>query len=164
MTATGILIRQATADDGDALAELDFRNWTRAAEVMPRPDQPRRPYFDDRTTPDQVLVAERDGVLVGWVLLRPPTPVPSNQHVLQIQGLGVDAAARGAGIGMALLEAAADAARARGARKLSLRVLATNTPARRLYERAGYQTEGTLREEFLIDSHYVDDILMARPL
>ncbi|MFL6078137.1 MAG: GNAT family N-acetyltransferase [Mycobacteriales bacterium] len=164
MAANGIVIRQATADDGDTLSELDFRCWTPIAEVMPRPEKPRRPFFDDRLTPDQVLVAERDATIVGWLALRPSTPVPSNRHVLQIQGLGVVPEARGAGIGMALLETAADVARSRGARKLTLRVLATNTPAQRLYARAGYHTEGTLREEFLIENQYVDDILMARPL
>jgi ribosomal protein S18 acetylase RimI-like enzyme len=165
VATNGILIRQATAEDGDALADLDFRCWTPIADVMPRPEKPRRPYFvEDRLAPEQVLVAERDGTVVGLLALRPSTPLPSNRHVLQIQGLSVDPDARGAGIGLALVEAAADVARSRGARKLTLRVLSTNAPARRLYDRAGYQTEGTLREEFLIDDHYVDDILMARPL
>jgi ribosomal protein S18 acetylase RimI-like enzyme len=165
VAAKGTLIRQATADDGDALSDLDFRCWAPIADVMPRPEKPRRPYFvDGQLEPEHVLVAERDGTVVGLLILRPPTPVPSNRHVLQIQGLSVDPDARGAGIGLALVETAADVARSRGARKLTLRVLATNTPARRLYDRAGYRTEGTLREEFLIDNNYVDDILMARPL
>jgi RimJ/RimL family protein N-acetyltransferase len=33
-----------------------------------------------------------------------------------------------------------------------------------LYERLGFSREGTLREEFLIDGRYVDDVLMARRL
>ena len=165
MAANDIVIRQATADDDGALSDLEFRCWTPIADVMPRPEKPRSPYFEDgRLSPDQVLVAERDGTVVGLLILRPPTPVPSNQHVLQIQGLSVHPDARGAGIGLALVEAAAPLARSRGARKLTLRVLATNTPARRLYDRAGYHTEGTLGEEFLIEDRYVDDILMARPL
>ena len=55
-------------------------------------------------------------------------------------------------------------ARARGARKLSLRVLGTNATAMRLYERLGFQVEGTLRDEFCIDGRYVDDVLMAKHL
>jgi RimJ/RimL family protein N-acetyltransferase len=55
-------------------------------------------------------------------------------------------------------------ARARGARKLSLRVLGTNAPAQRLYERHGYVTEGRYVDEFLIEGHFVDDLSMAKTL
>jgi RimJ/RimL family protein N-acetyltransferase len=73
----------------------------------------------------------------------------------------VDPAYQGRGAGQALLRAAADEARSRGARKLSLRVLGWNTSARRLYERCGFVVEGVLVREFLIDGEYVDDVLMA---
>ena len=52
----------------------------------------------------------------------------------------------------------------RGARKLSLRVLGDNTVARGLYESCGFAVEGVLRDEFLVDGRYVDDVLMARDL
>lgn len=55
-------------------------------------------------------------------------------------------------------------ARRRGAQKLSLRVLAPNGAARRLYESCGFTVEGVLREEFFLDGRYVDDVLMARRL
>jgi RimJ/RimL family protein N-acetyltransferase len=45
---------------------------------------------------------------------------------------------------------------------VSLRVLATNPRARRVYERAGFSVEGVLREEFVLDGAFVDDVLMAR--
>ncbi len=43
-------------------------------------------------------------------------------------------------------------------------MLATNTAAQRLYAACGFETEGVLREEFLLDGQYVDDWLMARLL
>jgi GNAT superfamily N-acetyltransferase len=52
--------------------------------------------------------------------------------------IAVEAHARGAGTGDALLDALAKAAAAAGHRELSLRVSARN-PAARLYERAGYE-------------------------
>jgi hypothetical protein len=48
--------------------------------------------------------------------------------------------------------------------KLSLRVLATNEVARRLYTAAGFETEGVLVDEFLLDGRNVDDHLLARRL
>ena len=64
----------------------------------------------------------------------------------------------------ALLSAAEDGARARGARKLSLRTFSTNPQAIRLYTRFGFEREGLLRGEFLIEGQYVDDILLAKDL
>jgi ribosomal protein S18 acetylase RimI-like enzyme len=68
------------------------------------------------------------------------------------------------GIGRALVEAAVGEAAARGARRLTLRVLSSNPGARALYESAGFAVEGVLREEFLLEGRYVDDLLMARAL
>ncbi len=68
------------------------------------------------------------------------------------------------GVGRALLDAAVREAEARGARRLTLRVLAPNEPARRLYESAGFVVEGVQSELFLHDGAYVDDVLMALDL
>jgi ribosomal protein S18 acetylase RimI-like enzyme len=79
-------------------------------------------------------------------------------------GLAVAPEARRRGVGSALLSAAEQHARARGARKLFLRVLSTNQSALRLYGRLGYEREGVLRDEFLINGRYTDDVLMAKHL
>ena len=55
-------------------------------------------------------------------------------------------------------------ARDRGARKLSLHVLSTNPGAMRLYTRLGFEQEGVLRGEFLIEGRYVNDILLTKHL
>ncbi|CAM5537162.1 GNAT family N-acetyltransferase OS=Streptomyces alboniger OX=132473 GN=CP975_09635 PE=4 SV=1 [Streptomyces alboniger] len=72
--------------------------------------------------------------------------------------------ARGAGVGRALLRAAQEEARLQGARRLTLRVLGHNAPARKLYESEGFVVEGILPEEFLLEGAYVDDVLMGRTL
>ncbi len=81
-----------------------------------------------------------------------------------IRGLAVDPAYQGKGIGGTLVDAAIAEATARGAVKLSLRVLSTNEGARRLYARAGFETEGVLVDEFFLDGRDVDDHLLARRL
>jgi RimJ/RimL family protein N-acetyltransferase len=45
-----------------------------------------------------------------------------------------------------------------------LRVLEPNRAARQLYARSGFEIEGILREQFLLNDRYVDDILMALDL
>lgn len=119
-------------------------------------------FFGERSAPSDVLVAEVDGCVGGWVRVQSPTPMLSHAHVLEINGLAVDPDRQGAGIGQRLVEAAVQECRRRGARKVTLRVLGPNTAARRLYEKCGFVTEGLLREEFLLMDRYVDDVLMAR--
>jgi RimJ/RimL family protein N-acetyltransferase len=98
------------------------------------------------------------------VALRRPTHLPSHAHVLEVAGLAVSPLHQRLGVGEVLVRGVVDEAAARGARKLSLRVLAPNAGARRLYERCGFVLEGVLRGEFLLDGEYVDDVLMARHL
>jgi ribosomal protein S18 acetylase RimI-like enzyme len=67
-------------------------------------------------------------------------------------------------VATALLTAAEQRARERGARKLSLRVLSSNPDAIRLYTQLGFEQEGRLLGEFLIEGRYVDDLLLAKRL
>ncbi|WEO97866.1 GNAT family N-acetyltransferase [Streptomyces sp. FXJ1.172] len=154
-------IRIAVADDEADLALLDRATWSTLHAVSPAPEAP---FFDERHLPEDYLVAEADGRVVGYIRLARPTPLASNAHVLQIQGLAVADEARGRGVGRALVRAAVEEARGRGARRLSLRVLGHNAPARALYESEGFAVEGVQPEEFLLDGAYVDDVLMGRKL
>ena len=123
-----------------------------------------QPFFGSRTSPVDVLVAVLDGEVAGYVKLGRETPLPASDHVVRINGLAVAPERQRRGVGRALLAAAADAARARGARKLSLGVFAPNDGARRLYESVGFVVEGVRREEFFVEGRYVDDVLMALDL
>lgn len=157
-----IQIRQARLEDEDALARVDAATWT--ADVSPAPPPPPgTSFFGARTLPEDVLVAESETV-IGYAKLTQPIALASHEHVLELGGLAVDPDRQRTGAGRRLVEAIAEEARARGARKLSLRVLGPNTAARELYATCGFVTEGTLQAEFLLDGRYVDDVLMARYL
>ncbi|MFD8237084.1 GNAT family N-acetyltransferase [Streptomyces sp. NPDC059696] len=155
-------IRVARPEDDGELALLDRLTWSHLHAVMPEPQPPYPPFFSERHAPEDCLVAELDGRLAGYVQLGFPTPLDSNRHVRQIQGLAVAEEARGRGTGRALVRAAVDEARRRGARRLTLRVLGHNTAARALYEAEGFVVEGVLPEEFLLDGTYVEDVFMGR--
>ncbi|MFB7495475.1 GNAT family N-acetyltransferase [Streptomyces sp. NPDC056161] len=157
-------IRLARPEDEAALSLLDRETWSPLHAVQPRPQPPYRPFFSERCGPGDHLVAEVDGVVVGYIRLALPTELACNAHVRQIQGLAVADSARGAGVGRALLRAVQDEARRRGARRITLRVLGHNAPARALYESEGFAVEGVLPGEFLLDGAYVDDVLMGRSL
>ncbi|MGW2747628.1 N-acetyltransferase family protein [Streptomyces sp. NPDC001450] len=157
-------IRIALPADDEDLTLLDKATWSTLHAVMPEPQPPYDPFFSERHSPEDTLVAELDGRLVGYVRLGFPTSLAVNAHVRQIQGLAVHADARGRGVGRALVRAAIEEARRRDARRITLRVLGHNTLARRLYEAEGFVVEGVLPEEFLLDGVYVDDVFMGRAL
>jgi len=160
----GVTVRPATRADDAALADLDRRTWSPRHEVVEGPPPPGRPFFGPGAEPAGHLVAEQAGVVVGYVRVGARTPLPSNAHVRQVQGLVVAPEVRGQGIGRALVEAAVTAARAEGARRIWLRVLGTNAGAQRVYAAAGFTVEGVLPGEFLREGRYVDDVIMGRSL
>jgi len=164
---SSVAVRVARTGDEAALGRLDAAAWTPASgfpSVIERVNDPFFTFFTDDSPPEAHLVAELDGRLAGYIRVKPVTPLRENAHVLGIVGLAVAPGTRRRGVGSALLAAAEQHAWARGARKLSLRVLGTNETAMRLYERCGFQREGTLRDEFCIGGRFVDDVVMAKHL
>ncbi|MFJ1645326.1 GNAT family N-acetyltransferase [Streptomyces sp. NPDC088258] len=164
-------IRPAVRADDHALSLLDRASWSPLHTVTPRPAPPFGPFFDASHPPEEFLVAEAvpgggrgEEAVAGYIRLARPLRLVSNAHVRQIQGLAVHDWARGRGVGRALLRAGALHARNQGARRLTLRVLGHNAPARGLYESEGFVVEGVLRGEFLLEGAYVDDVCMALSL
>ncbi|MGI8973873.1 MAG: GNAT family N-acetyltransferase [Gaiella sp.] len=163
VAARTLRIRFATPEDDAVLAAIDEATWSPA--ISPAPAHPAEEgFFRPGIDPEDTLVAIRAETVVGYLLLGPPTPLQASAHVQMVRGLAVDPDAQRAGVGRALLDAAVEEASARGARKLSLRVLGSNGGARLLYETSGFEVEGVLRGEFQLDGRDVDDVLMARRL
>ena len=67
---------------------------------------------------------------------------PVKPGVFLMDGIFVDAAARGQGVGTALLQGVETEARAQGLTRVRLDVIDTNPRARALYERAGFEAVG----------------------
>jgi ribosomal protein S18 acetylase RimI-like enzyme len=155
------MIRPAELSDDEALVDADDATWSTLTTPAPKPGRPRSHFA--RMPVEDVIVGVLDGRTVGYAVLRNVFgEEPAHRHVLEINGLAVHPDAAGRGIGAQLVEAAVAEAARRGARKVTLRVLGHNARARALYERCGFIVEGVLREEFLLDGAYVDDVLMAR--
>ncbi|WP_340697275.1 GNAT family N-acetyltransferase [Cellulosimicrobium funkei] len=69
-------------------------------------------------------------------------PSPDDATVAELVSVWVEPGARGSGVAASLLARADDLAAGLGARTLALWVTATNAPALRLYERAGFAPTG----------------------
>lgn len=147
--------------DEAALTDLDVVD---PGTGFPSVAERRTEGFFAARDPEDTLVAEVSGRLAGYLTLTHPTSLPENAHVWMIHGFRVAPEFRGQGLGRALLDEAGRTVRARGGRKLSLRVLASNRRARAVYAAAGFVVEGVLGQEFTIDGVPVDDLLFARYL
>ena len=97
----------------------------------------------DAAGPVERIVAEREGTIVGSVLLFPPATEAYGSAAVKVDRpevrlLAVLPEARGQGIGVALMKECARRARRAGAAALGLHTTDIMRAAVRLYERLGY--------------------------
>lgn len=159
-----LTIRRAEPDDADALHEIFT-----AAEVYAATLQlpyPSREYWRRRLTEniDSVynLVGLIEGRIVGMVGVDTFPNRPRRKHAGAI-GICVHHDWQGKGVGKALMQAIVDFAdNWLNLTRLELEVYADNQSAIRLYERFGFEVEGTLRQHALRDGEFVDSIVMGR--
>ncbi len=103
------------------------------------------------------------GVSYGYVLREPAGAVAAFctvwivQDELHINNVAVAPAHRGQGVGMALLRFVLRFAAGLGARRATLEVRRSNTAAKKLYERLGFETVGVRRNYY---SSPVEDALV----
>ena len=111
---------------------------------------------------DVLLVAERDGEIVGAAGLLAPGIHARRRHVMGL-GISVAVRAQGQGVGTALMAALCDYAdRWVGVLRIELTVYTDNEVAIRLYRKFGFEIEGTGRGYALRDGSFVDAHAMAR--
>lgn len=120
-------------DDADFFA-------TRYDDMVREPDQTWRDWVADATAGDDktLFVAEDGDAWLGVV----GAFVRINPLEVQLISMWVDPAARGRGVARALIRAVARWSLGRGSARVVLFVQEANTPARKLYERAGFELTG----------------------
>lgn len=115
--------------------------------------------------PGAVFGAFACGALHGVAGLTRYASAVRLRHKATVWGMHVLPAARGRGLGKALLQAIAAHARASGIEILQLGVAVDNAPARALYAAAGYVPYGQERAALRLGpGRYVDEVLMALDL
>lgn len=135
-----ISIRRAKARDLDALVALLAALFSLEADFRPDAARQRRGLALLLAPGGHrlVLVAERDGVVVGMVTVQLVVSTAEGGLAGLVEDLVVAAAARRGGIGRRLLVRAGAWARARGASRLQLLADRGNLPALRFYARLGW--------------------------
>jgi ribosomal protein S18 acetylase RimI-like enzyme len=136
-----LLALEETAFAGDRLSRRSFRNLLRAgsAALVVAEAQPRA--WRDGEGASQLdfgfqrIEPSEERTILGYALVL----FRERAKSARLYSIAVADGAKGKGVARALLSAAEDAARARGASTLRLEVRADNQPALKLYERQGYR-------------------------
>ena len=152
------MIRPATT--ADALAIAAIYNQGIAERQATFETEPRCP---GDLQSDLLLVAERDGRVVGWAA------VAAYSDRCVYAGVGeytiyVDRGARGTGLGRELLEALAGAARDAGYYKLVGKLFTTNAASIALARRCGFREVGVHERHGRLDGEWRDVLVVERSL
>lgn len=145
-----VTVRPAGAADADAIGRIQVETW-RAAYTGLMPEEAIaafdvesrqelwREWFREPWPRSVVLVAERDGDVVGFVNTG---PCRDEEGVGELYAIYVLPAAWGAGAGRALITRAEESMRSSGFGDALLWVMDGNERAIRFYETAGWQQDG----------------------
>jgi len=140
-------IRNARSEDRDAARKITLAAFQQYAAFMPPPRWEGYRENILATLTDvglaQHIVAEKEGVILGSVLLYPPgtafsTPDEGPLTCPEVRLLAVAPEARGQGIGTALMKEGIRRARRLGAACLNLHTTDMMQVAMRMYERLGF--------------------------
>ena len=143
-------LRRATVDDYEPLMALAAEADELHARLMPgyfkRPQRPARTRAELARVlgalDEIVYVVEEAGELVAMVHVQiydtPPGPALVQRRRAHVDNIVVAARQRRQGHGRALIDAAAQWARAKGAEEILLTVWSGNADAERFYERLGF--------------------------
>jgi len=168
-----VRIRRATVADAEALAEFGARTFfeTFAADNTPQdmqlflastwhPELQRGEILDEGL--DTLLACDGRGALAGFAQVRvanPPAGIEVRRPV-ELKRFYVDKPWQGQGVARTLMEAAEQAARARGAREFWLGVWERNERAQAFYRKCGFRKVGT--QIFLVGTDPQTDNVMLR--
>jgi GNAT superfamily N-acetyltransferase len=133
MTETSDILRPAEAADAEAIAALftDEGYPSGPSDIVERLHR----YSSEHS---RVVVAEHDGVLLGFVALHALPRFEHDDRILRIMALVVDAGARERGVGRQLMAEAERVAAELGAAFIEVTAGHHRPDARRLYESLGY--------------------------
>lgn len=117
--------------------------------------------WDSEHRADCRLVARREGQIVGWAALTPVSGRCVYGGVAEVS-VYIAAAARGGGVGTALLQQLVIAAEAAGLWTLQAGILRENVPSIALHEKCGFRQVGYREKLGQLHNTWRDVILMER--
>lgn len=164
MPETDLQVRPANPEDADAAVAIQAEAIAERGATFETEPPPLGAVVAAIESPDHlVLVAVRDGGVVGWAQAAPYSTRPAYAGVAECS-VYVSRTARATGVGSRLTEELAVAARDRGLHKLLGKLFPTNVASRRLVDRCGFRTVGLHVRHGRLDGRWRDVLLVERLL
>lgn len=169
-----LIIRRATADDAEPLADLALRSFLDAFAAQNDPDDvaaytsrvygPPQQAAEIANPAIVTLLGHVDGRLAAYAMLRSGTTAPgvTGPEPMEVMRFYVDRPWHGTGIAHRMMDAALRTARDQGARTAFLAVWEHNARALAFYTRRGFAVVGA--QDFLLGSDLQNDLVMSRSL
>ena len=163
-----ITIRQIVSEDATAYLKLREQLDHETKFMMLEPGERQITVEQERervksllaTDNSMVFLAESEGEPIGFLWANGGT-YRRNHHTVHIV-IGIRAAFTKQGIGTRLFQACEAWAREQGLHRLELTVMTNNALGIALYQKMGFQIEGTARDALKVDGAYVDLHYMSK--
>jgi phosphinothricin acetyltransferase len=143
------VIRRATRDDAAAMAAIynqAVASSTATFDTAEQSPQEREAWLDEHTAPQHpVLVAERDGRVVGWASLSRYSTRCAYEATVEASAY-IDENETGRGLGTTLSEALLEAGREGGVHAVIARICTENVASLAMSRKLGFFEIGVMRE------------------
>jgi L-amino acid N-acyltransferase YncA len=154
------VIRDMRDADADAVLEI-YQAGLDGGEASFETTAPTWPIFDTGRLPAHRYVAEAGPTVVGWVAVTPVSSRPVYEGVVE-HSVYVAPAARGHGVGAALLDTLIASTEAAGIWTIQSSVFPENAASLAVHRRAGFRTVGTRERIARHHGRWRDTVLLER--
>lgn len=159
-----VTVRPARLDDLNTITEIyneAILTTDATFDTEPKTDAEQRAWFAGHGSKNPILVAELDGVVVGWASLSEWSPRRAYADTAEVS-LYVKQEFRGRGVGRRLLEAVVCEGEKVGLHTVIARITESNQESVHLHERAGFEHIGVMREVGQKSGKLLDVCLMQK--
>lgn len=132
-------------------------------EADPKSESQVRELLWHRSERYAVIVAQRDGQVVGWASLNPYSHRCAYDGVADLS-VYVERSARGTGIGERLLDEIEKRARHHNFHKIVLFTFPSNKAGQSLYRKRGFREVGIFNQQGKLDGRFIDVMAMEKLL
>jgi L-amino acid N-acyltransferase YncA len=156
-----LTVRPARAADGAAVAEIYNQGIEERQATFETRPRTAAECTEQIEREGRILVGELDGRLVAWASLSPYSQREAYAGVAEFS-IYVDRAARGEGVGRALLEELCVYAAGLGHHKLVSKIFPANGPSLALMRTCGFREVGLHQRHARLDGEWRDVVVVER--
>ncbi|QQZ59014.1 N-acetyltransferase [Paenibacillus sonchi] len=163
---TTLIVRQATLKDIESILRIynqGIEDRIATLEMETKDFSYMKAWFKDHHGRFSVLVAEKEGEVIGWASLNPYSHRCAYNGVADLS-VYIDRGFRGQGVGSSLLESLHKVAKENSFYKIVLFTFPFNQSGQGLYQKMGYRQVGVFEKQGIMDGEFIDVMIMEKLL